>query len=386
MTRPPQSMSPHDPALVDRAVAAADSGIVIADATLPDFPITYVNAAFETLTGYDEADALGRNCRFLQGPGTDLAAVAEIHSALEECRDVRVVLLNYRKDGSPFYNELRLSMVTQGDRVINVVGVQNDVTKLVEAAHRLEADRDRAVADLRGFQDVLTPADVLPRPQLDLGVVFEPVEQGVAGDFHLVVPGRGDATIMVVGDAMGHGLAAATRATFVRATMATFARVTDDPHRLLSMANEALIGKTGTSAHFVTAVCATYEPASRRLRWASAGHPAPLRLDRGSPLHASGTVGMALGVAVDLGGSTAEARLSRGEGVVLCTDGLLEARSDRALVGPATRLGDARVCQLLQQTAGRPAAEVAGALRDAAHAHAGGRLEDDLCIIAARST
>ena len=97
--------------LKDRALAASAEGITIADASLPDNPLIYANAGFERLTGYSVADVLGRNCRFLQGPGTDPATVDTLRTAIREKREVTVQLLNYRKDGTPFWNRLSITPV-----------------------------------------------------------------------------------------------------------------------------------------------------------------------------------------------------------------------------------------------------------------------------------
>ena len=116
-------MQAADPAL-GRALAAASSGITLADATRDGFPLTFANAAFERLTGYAAEEAVGRNCAFLQGPDTDPAAVDEITGARRDGRECTVVLLNYRRDGTPFHNELRLAPVFDDTgRRIQVVGV-----------------------------------------------------------------------------------------------------------------------------------------------------------------------------------------------------------------------------------------------------------------------
>ena len=86
---------------------------------------------------------------------------------------------------------------------------------------------------------------------------------------------------MVVGDVVGHGLQAARRAAFVRTTFAATAPFSDDPCRLLSWANTALIERAGTSTDFVTAACVTYLPGEQLLRWAYAGHPPAVSLDDG---------------------------------------------------------------------------------------------------------
>jgi PAS domain S-box-containing protein len=92
--------------LLDRAVAASSNGIVITDPRMPDDPIVYVNPAFERISGYPVDEILGHNCRFLQGEDRDQPALNELRAALSEERESRVVLKNYRKDGTPFWNEL----------------------------------------------------------------------------------------------------------------------------------------------------------------------------------------------------------------------------------------------------------------------------------------
>ena len=87
--------------------------------------------------------------------------------------------------------------------------------------------------------------------------------------------------MLVVGDVVGHGLRAGRRAAFVRTAFAATAPFSDNPSRLLSWANTALIERAGPGSEFVTAACVTYLPAERLLRWAYAGHPPALSLDDG---------------------------------------------------------------------------------------------------------
>nr|MBA2636868.1 diguanylate cyclase [Solirubrobacterales bacterium] len=121
----------------DAALAAATNGIVIVDATQPDLPIVYVNQGFERLAGYRADEVLGRNCRFLQGADTDPLAIVEMRTAVAEGRGAKVVLRNYRKDGSPFWNEVVLSPVTDGERIVNYIGVQLDVTERRQAEEQV---------------------------------------------------------------------------------------------------------------------------------------------------------------------------------------------------------------------------------------------------------
>jgi diguanylate cyclase (GGDEF)-like protein/PAS domain S-box-containing protein len=131
-----------------RALAATVNGVTIADATRPDHPLVYANAAFERLSGLRAEDVLGRNCRLVQGEGTDPAAVRRISAAIAQGRECRETLLNYRgPERTPWWNEVHLSPVFDDDgRLVQYIGVQNDVTARVEAEAALREERERARA------------------------------------------------------------------------------------------------------------------------------------------------------------------------------------------------------------------------------------------------
>ncbi len=133
--------------LLDRAVAASSNGVVITDPKLPDNPIVYVNPAFERISGYTVEETIGRNCRFLQGEERDQPVLDELRAALGEERECRVVLRNYRRDGTPFWNELYVSPVHDDEgRLTNFVGIQNDITerRRIEEVLRESEERFRA--------------------------------------------------------------------------------------------------------------------------------------------------------------------------------------------------------------------------------------------------
>ena len=116
------------------AVQMSRMPMCLTDPKLPDEPIVFCNQAFEQLTGYTQADIVGHNCRFLQGERTDPATVAEIRRALDAHEDVHVELLNYRRDGSSFWNALFISPVfdTAGE-LVYFFASQLDVTRRREA-------------------------------------------------------------------------------------------------------------------------------------------------------------------------------------------------------------------------------------------------------------
>ena len=136
------------------AVAATDAGVLVCDRGLPDTPVVFANDGFCRMTGYPREEVLGRNCRFLQGPGTDRDAVARLRDAIAAGRPVEAELLNYRRDGGPFWNALRIGPVADGDGPARfLVGVLHDVT-----GRRRAEDR---VADLGRRLDALAASGVV---------------------------------------------------------------------------------------------------------------------------------------------------------------------------------------------------------------------------------
>ncbi|NND79951.1 MAG: PAS domain S-box protein, partial [Maribacter sp.] len=118
----------------NRALEAAGNGIVIADATLPDNPIMYVNDAFSQITGYGISEVLGKNCRFLQNGDRDQKAIQIIRTALKEGQPCNVELRNYRKDGALFWNELTITpLYNDQGSLTHFIGVQSDVTERKKA-------------------------------------------------------------------------------------------------------------------------------------------------------------------------------------------------------------------------------------------------------------
>ncbi|MFQ4141610.1 EAL domain-containing protein [Chlorogloeopsis sp. ULAP02] len=124
--------------LMERALSASSNGIILTDANQPDNPVIYVNPAFEKMTGYCACEVIGRNCRFLQGNERDQAAVEELRTAIQEQRECHVILRNYRKDGTPFWNELYLAPVFDASGCLtHFIGVQNDITQRLETIKAL---------------------------------------------------------------------------------------------------------------------------------------------------------------------------------------------------------------------------------------------------------
>lgn len=137
------------PEVLEQALHATDIMLVLTDPREDDNPIVWVNDYFSQFTGYSRDEVLGRNCRFLQGDDRDQPAVRRVRRAVEAGEGAHVLLRNYKKDGTPFNNDLFVSPVRErrGDPdspVIYFVGVQNDSTDRVTAEAEV-ADREREV-------------------------------------------------------------------------------------------------------------------------------------------------------------------------------------------------------------------------------------------------
>ncbi|MBD2517835.1 PAS domain S-box protein [Nostoc sp. FACHB-973] len=135
--------------LRERALAATNNGIIIADARLAYNPVIYVNPAFERITGYSTTDVIGQNCRFLQGTDTEQPALQQLRSSIKAGTSCKVVLRNYRKDGMLFWNELSISPIhDENGKLSHFIGIQTDISdvydelrlrKLAEARLRHQA-------------------------------------------------------------------------------------------------------------------------------------------------------------------------------------------------------------------------------------------------------
>ena len=127
----PSALEPH---LLSHALEACVTGVVITDARQEDYPVVYVNPAFEQLSGYRAPEIIGRSCRFLQGDDRDQDIRREIRAAMADGRTITAVLRNYRRDGSMFYSELALSPIHDTAGLLtHYLGFHTDVTAREEA-------------------------------------------------------------------------------------------------------------------------------------------------------------------------------------------------------------------------------------------------------------
>jgi len=151
--------------LRDRAIAASSNGIFITDPTQPGSPIIFANSAFERLTGYAPQEILGYSYRFLQGPDTDPAAFVQIHQALQEKREGRVVMKSFGKDGTVHWNDVIIAPIhDENGHVTHFVGVLTDITDRKQGEEALRESEARLVQFLHALPVAVFVIDPTGRP------------------------------------------------------------------------------------------------------------------------------------------------------------------------------------------------------------------------------
>jgi diguanylate cyclase (GGDEF)-like protein/PAS domain S-box-containing protein len=157
-------MQQFDSAFVQRILDSAPEGIAICDARAADFPVVYVNAAFENLTGYAAADLMGSNLRLLQGTDRDQEGRRRISEALSRGEECRVLLRNYRKSGELLWSEMYLQPMRDGEgRVTHYVGFFRDASSRLKSVERgaeglpawLREDRVTGISSRAWFDELL---------------------------------------------------------------------------------------------------------------------------------------------------------------------------------------------------------------------------------------
>lgn len=136
--------------LKERAMSSTREGITIARKEENGDPLIYVNDAFVEITGYDRREVLDRDCRFLQGNGTDESKVRKIREALDDGQPVTVELINYRKNGERFWNRLSITPIwNDRGEVTHYVGIQQDVSEYKEQEEKLrQSEKLAAIGEM----------------------------------------------------------------------------------------------------------------------------------------------------------------------------------------------------------------------------------------------
>ncbi|PWW43017.1 MULTISPECIES: sensor histidine kinase [Paenibacillus] len=132
-------------------ISKIKSSVTVVDATLPDFPLMYVNEYFTQLTGYSAEESIGQNCRFLQGPDTDSETVQKIREALKKKHSIKTEILNYTKRGQKFWNELNIDPIfDDSGECLFFVGIQYDISERKYAEQQLRMAASMTEMNSRG--------------------------------------------------------------------------------------------------------------------------------------------------------------------------------------------------------------------------------------------
>jgi phosphoserine phosphatase RsbU/P len=377
-------------ALKDRALDVAAEGITIADARLPARPLIYANEGFERLTGYPVAEVLGRNCRFLQGHDTDPTAVAEIRTAIAEQRECIVEILNYRRDGSSFWNRLSITPVRDGSgAVTHYIGIQSDVSARREAEDGLRRAKEALDHDLKlaaRVQQALLPPDELQLGGLRIARTMRPCTD-LAGDAVGVVAfPHGHVGIYML-DVSGHGVGAALLSftlNHLLSPTAEGALLIEDtgqgpgvvaPSRVAERLNRQF--PMDRTRQYFTLAYGVFDPVHGRFSYVMAGHPAPVVLPVSGPPAPLPGRGLPIGMLEHATFDDEAITLQRGDRLYFYTDGVFES-----LNAAEQEFGHARLMAEIDRLRNRPLRSGLDEIADLVTDWSGGRLQDDVSLLA----
>jgi sigma-B regulation protein RsbU (phosphoserine phosphatase) len=322
--------------LLIKATNTANEGITISAMDQPDRPLIFINDGFERLTGYSKENVVGKNCRFLQGEDTDQASVEELRRAVRSGEQTTVELLNYKKDGTPFWNRLSITpLKDQNGMTTHYVGVQSDITELRETQRKLKAANEELelfqkrinfeLDQARRVQNFILPTIHPTTSKIQFASVFEPVDQ-IGGDFFDIIDlGNGRYGVLIA-DVTGHGVPAALLTFMTSFAFKNIAIQSTSTAHVVSVTNEKLYNKMPRGS-FITMFYAIYDANDKTLNFTQAGHPEGFVLRPGtkeviSLKSESPLVGAFSSKSVNY--SEAKIQLQVGDKFLLYTDALLE--------------------------------------------------------------
>lgn len=323
--------------LKDRALASAAEGITISDVSKPDNPLIYANKGFEILTGYSAKTVVGRNCRFLQGPLTNPQTIEQIRQAIKAEKPCTVEILNYRKDGSTFWNRLSITPVRDiSGKTSNFIGVQSDITARREAEEALKGANKKMKEDLNAAAEVqkaLLP-QVLPEiANIKFAWRYKPCEQ-LAGDILNIFKLDETHIAVYIIDVSGHGVSASLMAVMVSKLLSinentkSKKRAIPSPKVVAERLN-SYFQMGGDSSKFFTMVYGVLDIENYTFDYVCAGHPPPILLSAQKEPVFLYDEQFPIGVVDKPRYSQKTIKLNAGDKLVLYTDGVIEACNDK---------------------------------------------------------
>jgi sigma-B regulation protein RsbU (phosphoserine phosphatase) len=341
----------------------ADS-VIITDG---DGVIEYVNLAFETTTGYNRAEALGKTPRILKSGKHDKEFYRNLWSEILAGRSVRRTIVNRKKDGELYWAEQTITpMKDSTGSITHFVSVLKDITDLVEKKER-EAQTRLAREVQQRFYKVTASI-----PGFDIAGSAYPVDE-TGGDYFDFISMPDGCLGIAVGDVSGHGIGAALVMAETRAYLRSSVASGADVAEILAMVNRALIPDL-SKGQFVTLLVCYLNPRSRTLSFASAGHVPGYLINRDGEVDSVlGGTGPPLGLFHDSVYSSDEVQFSEaGQIMLLPTDGVTESR------GPDEKpFGIIRALQYVSFHMNEPADQIIKGLFQAIRAQAAHQSQQD---------
>lgn len=326
--------------LLEKAANSSSEGITIGSMLEEGRPLIYINKGFEKLTGYTIEEVLGKNCRFLQGKDTEQPKVDILRKAIEAGEETTVELLNYKKDGTPFWNRLSITpLKNKAGVVTHYVGIQSDITEAKETKRNLEAAnkdleefRDRISKELdqaSRAQQFILPSEMPTNEKVSFSAFYAPMGR-IGGDYYDVVEIKDNVYGIMIADVTGHGIPAAlltfmTSFAFKEAALGKLSTA-----QVVRRTNEKLVSKMPSGA-FITMFYAIYDAQRHLLTYTQAGHPPGFIIRPATnELISLQTRGSLVGVFKNdlVEFKEKEIELHPGDKLILYTDAIIEVKDD----------------------------------------------------------
>jgi len=364
------------------AVESAGEAVVITNA---DAKITYVNPAFERITGWSRDEVIGQNPRVLKNDQTPAGVYEKLWQTISQGNTWRGSFLNQRKDGTPYRVEQTIAPVMDSGRITAYVSVHRDITERDRLESELRAVTEeklrlaeQQLATAREIQQRLYPQQAPTVPGLEVAGATFPAE-ATCGDYFDFITLPEDRLGLVVGDVSGHGLGPAMLMVETRASLRALCQSCGKIDDIVSNLNALLVRDT-VDRWFVTLFFGCIDFRTQTLQYVGAGHGGYL-IRRDGRCEFLGSTGLPLGLMEEVAfPQSTPVRLESGDCLLLVTDGLVETHSPSGEM-----FGSDRMLRIMGQNTSVSAEEIVRRLYRATRDFAGDVPQsDDMTIIIAR--